>query len=330
VLGLQKDADVRLAARDDVRFLCSLPWFSALVIARNDRVVFERYASDFGPDQPHSIQSISKTLVNLIAGCLVGQGVLDLEARVADYIPRIGTGYAQATLQQVLNMDVRNEYSEDFTNPHAMYYEHEEAMGWRLPKEPHRELTQHAFLSGIESTDVRNTAGVAQYKCANTDIMGWIAEEASGRPLRSFIADIVDAAGLEHALSITCDRDGVPSVDGGACMTARDLIRYLNIFLRRGQGVNGRMVGDSRFIEDTMQAGVPMAEPYGWIRYSNNLMVSGRTIAHGGWGGQYVVANMDTGIVAVLFSVVEDKDAVGIGYSAVAGQTLERLVNSLG
>jgi len=44
--------------------------------------------------------------MNLVVGQLVEQGVLDLSRSIAHYIPEIGSGYAGATLQQVLNMDV--------------------------------------------------------------------------------------------------------------------------------------------------------------------------------------------------------------------------------
>ncbi|RWG12905.1 MAG: hypothetical protein EOQ55_26270 [Mesorhizobium sp.] len=45
----------------------------------------------------------------------------------------------------------------------------------------------------------------------------------------------VEAAGLEGCFHITCDREGVPLVDGGACLTARDLARYGLLFARDQQ-----------------------------------------------------------------------------------------------
>src|SRR5947208_1147781 len=82
VLTLEKCMDLAIADLEAVRHLTSLPWFSAMVIIRGQQVLFERYASDFGPHHPHSIQSISKTLVNLIIGRLVEQGAVDLSRPV--------------------------------------------------------------------------------------------------------------------------------------------------------------------------------------------------------------------------------------------------------
>jgi len=184
-------------------------------------VLFERYAPDFGPDQPHSIQSITKTLMNLMVGRLVEQGVLDLSKTIEHYVPEIGSGYAKATLQQVLNMDVVNDYSQEFADPRATYYRYEEAMGWRLPLDPEQEPTQRGFLPQIASTDPTNHSGHIHYKDANTELLGWVVERAGGRSLRSSLADIVDAAGLEGSFHITTDRAGAPTLSGGGCLTAR-------------------------------------------------------------------------------------------------------------
>jgi CubicO group peptidase (beta-lactamase class C family) len=319
--------DLTIAEMETVRHFTSLPWFSAMVVIRGQHILFERYAPDFGPDRPHSIQSISKTLVNLIIGQLVEQGRVDLACRVSDYIPEIGSGYAKATVQEVFNMDVVNEYSEDFADPDSTYYQHEEAMGWRLPRNSESPRAEWSFLTGIASTDTVNRTGQTQYKDANTALLGWIAERASGRALRAFLADIVDAAGIEGVFHMTTDREGVPNLEGGVCVTARDLARYMSIFVRRGRGVHGERVGSSTLIGQDPGAGVPMPYPYEGIRYHNHLMVKGRELGHGGWGGQYAMVNLDTEIVGVFFSVLENEHAINRDYLGPVIRMLESVVS---
>jgi CubicO group peptidase (beta-lactamase class C family) len=326
VMSLEKSTDLRIAELEGVRHLTSLPWFSALLVVRGQKILFERYAPDFGPHLPHSIQSITKTTMNLVIGQLVEQKVLDLSRSVDHYIPEIGSGYARATLQQVLNMDVVNNYSEDFTDPQAAYYAHEEAMGWRLPRDPAHEETEHSFLPRIESADTTNHSGRTHYKDANTAVLAWVAERASGRPMRAFLTSIVDAAGVEGAFYITTDREGVPTLEGGACLTARDLARYFSLFVRGGLGIRGESVSSDAFLEKTLSSGVAMPFPYEGLRYSNHLMVLGRSLGHAGWGGQYVMANMDTGTIGVYFSVLENEHANNQG--GYMGSVI-RLLNSI-
>lgn len=309
VLRLSKAFDLAIADMQAVRHLTSLPAFSAMIVLQGERILYEKYAADFRQDSVHSIQSITKTFMHLVIGRLVAEAVIDVTRPVRDYLPEVGSGYADATVQQVLNMDVVNDYSEDFTDPEATYYAHEEAMGWRLPRDPEHELTQRNFVMGITSDRTFNSTGVTQYKDANTDILALIAEKVTGKPMRAFLADIADAAGIEGALHITTDREGFPTVDGGACLSARDLARYMLIFVRKGLGVQGTAIGDAGFLEASLGGGIPMPPVYGNMRYSNHLMVCGSAVGHSGWAGQNAIVDLETGVAGVYFGVAEDAHA---------------------
>ena len=95
--------------------------------------MMEAAADDFTTTTPHSIQSVSKLHIHLIVGQLLEQGLISCEAKVADYLPDIGTGYAQATVQSLLDMAVSNDFSEDYSDPQSDCYTEEIALGWRLP-----------------------------------------------------------------------------------------------------------------------------------------------------------------------------------------------------
>jgi len=307
VMTLDNDWDLRIAEMSEVRRLTSLPWFSGMVVLRGQHVLYETYAPDFGPAQPHSIQSIGKMTMNLIVGPLVDRGLIDLAKPVGHYLPEIGSGYAAATVQQVLNMDVVNDYTEDFDDIRSTYFDHEEAMGFRLPRNPAREETMRGYLCRIASRDTTNRSGHTQYKDPNTEVAGWIAERVSGRPLRAYLADIVDAAGIEGTYYTTTDREGVPVIAGGATLTARDLARFGSLFVRRGRGVDGSQAGSASFIEGTLKGGVTVAPPRSWLRYHNQCNTNGRWLGHGGYGGQYMLCDLTSGVVAVYYSVMEDR-----------------------
>ncbi len=307
VLDLSLEADLSIPQRADVAQLTASPWFSAMVIARGNRVLYERYAPDFTPDQPHSVQSITKTLMNLVIGQLVAQGRLALSETVGDCLPWIGPGFASATVQDVLNMNVTHDYDEDYQNPQASVFLHEAATGMRLPTGA--EPANKDFLATIGlaegATDTVNRTGAYLYRSANTDVLAAVAE-AQGRPMAAWLADITDAAGLAGALHMATDRTGFPFMNGGMCITARDLARYGLLLARRGAGVNGAQVGDAAFFDATLQGGIPMSAPRGHLRYSNQTNTNGRWIGHGGYGGQYLLVDMVTGTVGLYLSVLQD------------------------
>ncbi len=323
VLRLEKNIDHNIGQLPEVQALTGSEAFCGMAVARGQELLYEKYARDFGPNQPHTIMSISKTTLNLIVGRLVAEGMLDLGSRVRDYLPDIGSGYADATLQQVMDMDVVNDYSEDYGDPFSSCYAHETALGWRLQGDD-LNLSQRDFLARISSDDIVNHDGEPQYKSANSDVMGWIVEEAGGRPLRDWLLEIAEAAGFEQALYCGTDRAGMPVLSGGICLTLRDLVRYGLLFARRGAGVANRRVGDADFIEQSRQrASLEYPPPRQGMYYSNQFYTNRRWVGHGGWGGQFLLANLETGVVCAIFSVLQNRSAYDADYSA-------QLVNTLG
>ena len=76
-------------------------------------------------------------------------------------------------------------------------------------------------------------------------------------------------------------------------------------------------MGSRAFIEATRtRTGVPYAAPRDWQRYSNHAVTDGQCVGHGGYGGQYMLANPDTGVVVVFFSVLENAARLRPAYSA--------------
>lgn len=220
VLPLRKDIDWTIGNRHDVARLLLSPHFSAFIVARGDRIIYEAYASDFGPRRPHSIMSITKTTLNLMLGQCTADGLIDLDRRVKEYLPEIGSGYAEATVRDVANMNVANDYSEDVSDPDATWVSMEAAVGLSSPPEGAVERSIRSVLCGVTSDDIVNRTGHVLYKSANTEVLGWIVERVSGRSLRDWLLQIVEAAGLEGSFHILCDREGVPMLHGGACVSA--------------------------------------------------------------------------------------------------------------
>lgn len=312
VRQLRKVEDFRLGLIPELKRLTDTNAFSAVVIVRDQAVVFERYASDFGPDRPHSIQSTTKTIINLLVGNLVEHGKLDLGKKVRDYIPEMGSGYAQATVQQVIDMNVVNDYTEGYGDPNSPIRLHEAVSGWREPRaDAGADLRK--YLATITSPSITNTTGKYQYKSTNTDVAGWIVERAAGVPLRDLVRDVLVAAGTENRAFIGTDSVGVPGVMGSMVLTARDFARYGMLFLTGGVGVNGEKVGSAEFIETTIERkGTPMLGNY---TYSNSVYTDGRTLAHAGWAGQYLYVDPKQRLVIAYLSTLQNDSGLDLNYA---------------
>lgn len=319
VLTLAKAQDRRVGDLPSIRRMTGYPHFSGMCVLQGQNIRYESYAADFGPDQPHSMQSITKTAMHFVIGRLVEEGRIDLSKPVSYYLPEIGSGYAAATLQQVLDMDVINNFNEDYSTPHVQdttpgaptsYQRQEIAMGWRLPPGEEDHFSMRTFTAGLVSDDVTNPTGNCEYRSPNTDLLAWIAETITGRSVRDMLVDIVEAAGIEGTYFIGTDCDNVPVVSGGGAMTARDLARYGQLFVRKGQGVNGQSAGSRGFMDETRSGrGTKVADcPHG-VRYSNQTYTNGKWFGHPGFAGQFLMAHPETGLSIAYFSVLETEDA---------------------
>ena len=307
--------------------------FCSLIVGNRQNILFEKYAKDFKKNQPQTIMSITKMFVNLFIGELVTNRLIDLNKKVSHYLPKIGSGYANAKIQDVLNMNVINSYTEDYTKAYSSSFMHEPVGGWRLPKNLKNHLSQEEYLNTIKKSKNKsliNNSEYAFYKSANTDVVGLIIEKVSGRTLRDWVLSAVEAAGFEDGLYIASDRYGMPWMSGGGCLITRDFLRMGLLFARKGMGVENRKVGSSSFLDKTIFNVGPKYMNLSkdkYLYYSNSTMVSGNMIGHSGYGGQFLATNFKTGNVAAFFSVLETKSATKESYKTDMINMLIDLVN---
>lgn len=310
---LKKNQDLNIGDLPEVNYLTNTTAFSGLVIIKGDTIVYEKYAPDFGPAQTHSCQSSTKTINNLLVGKLVADGKLNLNKKVKVFYPDMGSGYAEATVQQVLDMDVVNDYTEGYGDPNSPIRHHESVSGWRPFREELKDDLR-AYLKTIESKDITND-GKYQYKSTNTDVIGMIVEAASGRPLHELVRDVMVAAGFENTGYMSTDGRGVPGVMGGFILTTRDFARYGMLLRDGGKGVIGELVGGGEsFVKQTLDhPGAPMGLEN--FRYSNSTYTDGRFIAHAGWGGQYLYVDTELDLVAAFHSTLENDSGIVADYA---------------
>ena len=283
----------------------------AFLVVQDNDIIFEEY---WGMEQDgrHVIMSITKTTIPALIHEYINNGMIDPNKKVSEYIPEIGSGYADATVQQVLDMDVTNSFSENYFDPNAGVWEHEVAIGWRADPENKYPQGDKQFISEtITSDDVTGT-GVMQYKTTNTDVLAWIIEEVSGESyLKLFEEKIYSKIGAEQDAIFTVDSQGFPTAGGGLIMTARDLARYGQLWANDGVSFDGTQVIPKDWIEEHRTDSKGTEYPYyPGYRYHDQLWSNGNVLGHMGWGGQNMFADPETNVVVVILSSHADASGV--------------------
>jgi len=333
VLKLTINFNKDIENKTSIKKMTNHKYFCSLLVGKNQEILYEKYANDFPKSQPQTIMSITKMFINLFIGELLEKKMINLNKNISHYLPNIGTGYASAKIQDVLNMNIDNSYSEDYTDPYTSSYLHESVIGWRLPKNLKDIESQEKYLNKIEAKkekDLFNNSEFSHYKSANTDVLGLLVEKISGKSLRDWLISAVEAAGFEDGLYMGTDRNYTPWIAGGGCLISRDFLRYGLLFSRKGQGVGNRKVGSASFIDQTLKnKGTKYMElkKDKFLYYSNSTMKSGDWIGHSGLGGQFLAVNLKTGIVASYFSVIDTPSGTDEKYKADMINMLDEIVN---
>ncbi|MFT5894808.1 MAG: CubicO group peptidase (beta-lactamase class C family) [bacterium] len=306
--------------------LIAHPVFSAFCCLRDGNIIMEAAAPDFSTTTPHSIQSVTKLHIHLIIGRLLEQGLLSLDTRIVEYLPFIGSGYADATVQSLLDMAVTNDFTEDYSDPNSDCYSEEIALGWRLPAEGKDEINLKEFSTSITGYKENVTRVEAEYKSANTDVLTLV----SPIPLARHIEEIVDAAGYEGAFHISLSKDGYPAFSGGGCLSARDLARFGLLLLRKEQDMPGQSLANTEFFEQSLSRAAPaLSPPKHWLRYSNHLMTDGRFVGHAGYGGQFLLADTKTNTSCAFLSVLLNDSGYDDAYMGKVANALREVCYSL-
>ncbi len=234
--------------------LIEADYTDGFIVLKDGRIATEQYSNDLRPDQPHLLQSVTKSFAGSLAGILVGRGELDPDAAVVDIIPEIaGSAYGDATLRHVLDMTVGVDFREDYEDPRSEVGSLTVAIGWLPRVVPEMPDGLRHFVGRLQPAGKHGAK--FHYVSANSELLGWVLERVSGLSFADLLSrEIWQPMGAEFDAYITLDRLGAPVVCGGLCVTLRDLARFGQLQLERG-AVEGRQIVPRGWIEDTVSCG---------------------------------------------------------------------------
>ncbi|WP_411734016.1 serine hydrolase domain-containing protein [Paeniglutamicibacter sp.] len=218
-------------------------------------VLTEQYFGEMAADTEHLLMSVSKSLVGAVAGALCDAGLLDPEAQLTDYVPTLAdTGYAEATVRNLLDMRSGIAFSEDYLDPSAEVRLLEQAIGWAPPVLPGPN-GMYPYLSTLRQKTAHGEA--FEYRSCETDMLGWICEAVSGSTMPTLMSHLLwGKIGAEFDAVIGVDQYGTGMFDGGINATLRDMARFGSLFLNDGLALGGERVLSAAWIEQTL-AGAP-------------------------------------------------------------------------
>jgi CubicO group peptidase (beta-lactamase class C family) len=273
-VALRDDLDgVRFQAMDDGRELTwgqalGVNFTDAVLVLHRGAIVYERYLGVTRRDTPHIAFSVTKSFVGTLAEMLVQEGRLDPAAPVAELIPELaGSGFADATLAQVMDMTTALDFSEEYTDPNSGIGAMSNALGL-TPRVPGYAgpTDVYAFLPSIRKNGEHGERFT--YRTCNTEVLGWIVARTEGKRIDRVLAERIWAPlGMEQDADFLIDSTGMPFAGGGLNPVLRDMARFGEAMRCDGHGNGGQAI--AREVVATVKAGGSKAEfapaGYQWL-----------------------------------------------------------------
>ncbi len=221
---------------------------TSLLVVQDGRLVHEWYADGLGPSTLFLGASMTKSALAHLVGRAVRTGALSLADPVTSYVDELtGTGYDGTTVSDVLTMTSGVDWVEDHRDP--------ESLASRL---------LGCFATGADSRALLHEVrpGVAtgtrfNYCTADSQVLDWVRERATGRTYAEDLARLWRDLGCGHDAAVVVDGPGVALAGGGLAATARD---WAKVALLAAAGVNDR--GDRLLDTDWVEAAARGSRPF--------------------------------------------------------------------
>ena len=264
---------------------------TALIIIRNDSILYERYLNGGSASKAQVVFSVTKAITATLTAIAVEEGHLALDQNVADFIPEFANDERKKiTIRHLLGMVSGIEW-DDFQNLvrlGGLYYTQNQ-----------KRFIQKNTKQGADP----NT--VFAYKSLSTQILGLCLQEAIKEPIANYLErKIWRPTGMKNNAFVTLDHKErrTARTFGGMAFVAADMARFGKLMLNNGAW-NGQQIVPTWFMEALKKRDLSK-----WFGYSNcfwrNSYEEGNIAENqqfyaAGFSGQYIYVSPKDNIVIV-------------------------------
>ncbi len=264
----------------------------AVVVIKNDSLVFEKYWDDYTDSSYSGSFSVAKTITAMLIGAALKEGkIRSLHDKVGDYLPEFKEGdKAAVKIIDLLTMSSGSDWDESYANPFS------------VTTEAYYGDDVYKTATGVKITHKPGT--LFEYKSGDTQLLGLILEKATGKSLSEYASEkLWKPMGAVHPAYWSTDKkNGNEKAYCCFSSNARDFARLGSLLLHKGNW-KGQQIIDSAYCENATRpcmisnaSGVP-CDYYGyqlWILPDHPQVYFARGIL-----GQYIVVVPEKNMVIV-------------------------------
>ncbi len=293
---------------------------TSMLVLLDNTIVHEWYADGLGPDTLFLGASMSKSVLAHLIGRAVRAGALALTDPVTDHVPDLrGSGYEGTRVLDLLTMTTGVAWVDDYRDPECLA---SRLLGCFTDGDDSRALLREVRPGVPPAT--RFT-----YCTADSQVLDWVREGATGRSYAEDLARLWRDLGCTRDAAVAVDGTGVALAGGGLAATSRD---WGKVALLAVAGVTdgGEQLLDPAWLDAVARPAYPFLGVgrlpstitshagfgYHWWLMDN----TGRRVTADGSRGQLTAVDRRTGAVVVKTSqwpfeeVLVDRQARDLSY----------------
>jgi CubicO group peptidase (beta-lactamase class C family) len=223
---------------------------NALAFMHDGRFVYDTYQNGFNPNTRQHVWSVTKSVTSALVGIAVAEGMVgSINDPITKYIPdAIGTVWEGVTVKNLVQMKSGTYWVDvPIHQPEQLVL-----MGADFHTNGLFGMTRDEYL--LRMTRVSPPGTFYRYNSGDPQMLAWMLENIYGKPYAEILSEkIWQPAGMQDDALVMVDRLGNTFASMGLFATARDMLRFGEIYRQGGRSLDGKQI-------------VPEA----WVRESSN------------------------------------------------------------
>lgn len=263
----------------------SLVGMDGILIAKHDKIIYEKYFGSYDAKTTHTMMSGSKSISSAMIGIAIDNHIISgVEEKLYHFIPQEYQYTKDAlkskiTIKDLLTMssglDVNNQAQED-------NYQQNSESNW--------------LKTVLEAPMVHEPGTYADYGSANPFLLGVYLSSRLDTPLEYYMHEKLFAPlGITNYIMNTDDSSVIPYFGGGLQLTPRDMLKFGQLYLNEGLW-DGKQVISKYWIEESFKKHVKLQDTkakneYGYFWWHDTYLAKGKAITSveaRGSGGQFI------------------------------------------
>lgn len=242
---------------------------NAIAFMHDGRFIYDAYQNGFNPRTRHQQWSVTKSVTTSLVGIALAEGLVQsIYDPITKYLPEaVGTVWEGTSIEDILQMESGTYWVDvPVHQPEQLVL-----MGADYHSNGLYGMTRDEYL--VRLTRTSPPGEFHRYNSADAQMLAWLLERVYARPYAQILSEkIWQPAGMQDDALVMHDRLGNTFASMGLFATARDMVRFGELFRNGGRAINGRQIIPKKWVDashnyDKATGGGPRG--YMWAPWDN-------------------------------------------------------------